>query len=121
MKRKSPELTIPEVLECLRRNLYSVDLERGIIYRRNGKPLHTEPDKNRGALHVRIWFGGRRRMCPVAALVWMVGANDVVPPNYEVHHRDENILNNSWENLVCLHKSDHHKIHELISSTETPF
>lgn len=46
-------------------------------------------------------------------LVWMVHIGNI-PPEHEIHHIDMNKGNNRIENLMCLHKSDHLKLHALI-------
>lgn len=43
-------------------------------------------------------------------LVWE-RAHGPIPRNYDVHHKDQNKLNYSLENLELLSKSDHKKLH----------
>src|SRR5579859_3333497 len=38
--------------------------------------------------------------------------NGPIPKGHDIHHADENPLNNSKENLVCLTKSEHRKAHK---------
>lgn len=57
----------------------------------------------------------------VSQLVWMYFSNSVIPHNFEIHHIDENILNNSYDNLLCLHYADHRKFHKKQLFEEAPF
>ncbi len=41
----------------------------------------------------------------------------LIPENHEVHHRDENKLNNDISNLECLHYTAHGRIHKPIYQT----
>lgn len=43
-------------------------------------------------------------------LIWTYCVGDI-PKGYEIHHIDKNKSNNSVDNLQCLSKSDHQKIH----------
>ena len=37
----------------------------------------------------------------------------IIPPGYDVHHKDENSMNNDPSNLVMLLKADHMRLHML--------
>lgn len=37
--------------------------------------------------------------------------NGKIPDGWDVHHKDENKLNNTPENFECLLKADHTKLH----------
>ena len=57
------------------------------------------------------WKYGRR--CKGTSLhraVWEY-YNGEIPKGYDIHHIDGNPLNNSIENLSCVSKSEHQKIH----------
>lgn len=56
----------------------------------------------------RIWHGGRYRM--EHDVVWEV-ANGPIPDGYEVHHRDENPINNDLGNLQLLTRLEHKRLH----------
>ena len=38
-------------------------------------------------------------------------ANGLIPPGYEIHHKDFNKANNDLSNLELLTESEHHKLH----------
>ena len=44
--------------------------------------------------------------------------NGKIPKGYEIHHKDGNRANNTIENLQCLSKSEHQKLHSEILSDE---
>lgn len=41
-----------------------------------------------------------------------------IPIEYEIHHKDLNRENNSIDNLICLTRSEHHKIHSELLTEE---
>ena len=51
--------------------------------------------------------------CPkVRAHVWVWRkTNGSIPKTHHVHHKDGNKSNNNINNLECLHRSDHFKVH----------
>lgn len=51
----------------------------------------------------------------------MAGALRTVPDDFEIHHIDEDRYNDSFDNLVALHKMDHEKIHALRRHAESEF
>ena len=55
---------------------------------------------------------GRRRTIVRNKLVWLSGARREVPDGFEIHHRDENRLNDEWSNLICIYGDDHRKLHD---------
>lgn len=73
----------------------------GILYRllSRGRYYLSQSTTNEGrkgakGLHVAIWeyFSGQK-----------------VPKGYEIHHKDGNPLNNDFDNLECLSRSEHRK------------
>ena len=56
---------------------------------------------------------GRRRTIRRAKLVWLSGARRLIPDGFEIHHKDENRLNDEWSNLICIYGDDHRKLHEV--------
>jgi len=56
----------------------------------------------------RIWCADRYRM--EHDVVWE-GSNGPIPEGYEVHHRDEDPLNNEIGNLQLLTRLEHKRLH----------
>lgn len=69
----------------------------GVVYHQNSKGYFLHNDS---LLHRVVWefFFGE------------------IPDGYEIHHRDHNPANNQIENLQCLTKSEHHKLHAAAMS-----
>ena len=53
-----------------------------------------------------VYFDGVIRTIKYHKYIWE-SVNGPIPSGYEIHHKDENKLNNSLDNLECLTKSDH--------------
>jgi len=51
---------------------------------------------------------------PCHRIIWEQDVGPI-PKGFEIHHVDGNKLNNSFDNLQCLSKSDHMKLHALLS------
>lgn len=106
-----------EVLALFRDGTYRADLSTGVIYGRSGKPLKTylngTPEGEGLYSFIALYNAetGKRKDIAVHRVVWMVGANAVIPRNFEVHHEDGDTNNNTFDNLFCLHKRDHGKVH----------
>ena len=64
-----------------------------------------------GDLRVDLRYKNKRRSVNVSHLVWMDNTHKVIPQDFEIHHRDEDSSNNSWNNLLCVHSLDHQKLH----------
>ena len=59
----------------------------------------------------------------MSRVVWMVGNDRPLPEGgvgWEVHHRDENAINNAFDNLVLVWNNDHKKLHRN-EPEEIPF
>jgi len=54
--------------------------------------------------------GHYRSTIPLHRAVWAY-YNGEIPPDYDIHHIDENPANNDIANLQCLTKSEHMRIH----------
>ena len=44
-------------------------------------------------------------------LVWMIANGKTIPQGYDIHHLDENNMNNDSDNLVCIPKDIHYLYH----------
>ncbi len=53
----------------------------------------------------------RGRYCPEHHLVWWQNTGEVVPPGYEIHHKDKNKQHNVFDNLELLSSEEHRKLH----------
>ncbi len=63
----------------------------------------------RWILQFRAW--GHRRTIVRSKLVWMAKERRILPPDWEVHHKDEDRYNDVASNLEAMHKDDHLKLH----------
>lgn len=123
------EMTNRELLAALLdETKYRIDDEKGEIYSTHtGNPLYrTQPKRGDGTRegeqgdYVRITYKGKRRHVSVCRCIWMYSRRCVVPRKCEIHHANEYHDDNHWENLVCIHKKDHHLVHKLLSGS-APF
>lgn len=78
----------------------------GIKFRRypNSKRLHDRNYYRPAANYIKAGIGYLHRE------IWRT-IHGEIPDGYDIHHKDENPLNNRPDNLVCLSKSDHAKLH----------
>ncbi len=119
---RNGKLTQKDILGLLRIGKYSVDFETGDIYGQGGKLLKSQTGNSEPYLYINLYDTGKRIAIVVHKLVWMAGTMSTVPRNFEIHHRDLDPTNNSFNNLICVHKIDHAKLHsEYIEDDETPF
>jgi hypothetical protein len=78
---------------------YKVDLDKGIVYRLDGKPM--KPYKNEGGyLRVSIFYKGKQKIFYVHQVIAYMGGLDML--NKTVNHIDGNKENNSIANLETL-------------------
>lgn len=100
------------------------------VYRRgNPKPLtqyiSTRNRMEGGDPRVHLRYQNKRISVHVSQLTWMSTTMDVIPPDFQIHHIDGDPLNNSYDNLVCIHKDDHIKLHrklgDIPDDEEIPF
>lgn len=77
----------------------------GIKYRLmgNGRYYLSQSNSNAG----RIGAKG------LHVAIWEYYSNKKVPKGYVVHHKDGNYKNNTFENLECISKEEHFKLHHL--------
>lgn len=98
-----------EILTAIKSGKYRVCTTSGNVY--NGRGRIITPFTTHGRVWVRLYFRRKRKAIGVSRLLWMQETGDIIPANFEVHHMDQDETNNSWENLLCIHKSDHRKLH----------
>lgn len=111
-------LSQKEVLSLLRSGRYVVNLSTGEVMNRMGTTVTPFYDEY-GRKFVRLYGLDKRKAIAVSRLLWMAATNSPIPRNFEIHHRDEDPSNDCWDNLICLHKSDHLKMHN--EKLEIPF
>lgn len=116
------KVTRQEILEWLQSGAFSI--ADGQVYTRSGRQLAQRINKRRRCEHgdprVDLIYGGKRVSMHVSQLVWMWGTNSVIPDGYEIHHRDEDCMNNSFDNLIAVHPIDHAKLHAQVEEA-VPF
>lgn len=107
-------LTNRDIIKLLRHKVYAIDPDTGTVSQGWGdfKTLRPYVGNKEGHLFIRLYFGGKRKTIAVSRLVWMAVTLCPIPPEFEIHHRDEQPDNNNWRNLLCYHKLDHRKIHD---------
>lgn len=117
-------MTSQEVLGLLRSGTYRVDVETGGVFGRKGEPVTPYASGSKGYLFVRLYavIRGQRKTKTIAVqrLVWMAATGEPIPAGFEVHHEDEEVQSNGFENLLCLHRLDHRKKHRA-SEEPVPF
>ena len=59
----------------------------------------------------RVWCTTERRYRMEHNVVWERSTGQRIPLGHEIHHRDENPLNNSIDNLQLLSRLDHKRVH----------
>jgi hypothetical protein len=122
-----PRLNNKEIIQLFRDGFYKVDLEKGIVIGKSGKPLKPKMGgRTKQYLKIRMYHEGRVRELPLAHAVWLAGSMRDIPEGFEIHHKDTNLEHNWWTNLFCLFELDHRKLHnghKLLDEPEeeTPF
>lgn len=115
-------VTRQEILSWLLAGAFYV--RDGHVYTRQGRQLAQRINKRRGCEHgdarVDLFHAGKRKSIHVSHLVWMSHTKTVIPEGFEVHHRNEDPLDNAFENLVVVHWMDHNKLHAGVNE-EVPF
>lgn len=107
-------MTDRQLIRLFRDGLYRCDPTTGHVFGPRGElPLRTFPN-HQGRLFVRIYRIPNYRTIAVSRVVWMSQTLSRVPREFEIHHRDGNPTNNSWQNLYCLHVLDHRKLHTTL-------
>lgn len=109
----NPYISDEEILYLLLNGTYRVDLAEGKIYGKNGIEITQEASgKNNEYVSVRIKTRRLRRKIQVSTLVWMAGTQSTKPNGWQIHHFDEDTSHNAFDNLICLHPTDHRKYHK---------
>jgi HNH endonuclease len=67
---------------------------------------------NGGKTHRRYFSGSEPRSGFLHRHIWE-DEKGPIPPGYEIHHKDENTLNNNISNLECITKKEHRNKHLL--------
>lgn len=123
--RYRPIMSIKEVVQLLKLNVYHIDTECGVVTNQKGKQLTPYVGNDEGHLFIRIYhtFDSVKKVKTIAVhrLVWMVVTQQPIPYGFEIHHRDEDTKNNAWDNLLCVHALDHKKLHGVVTEEEIPF
>lgn len=112
---KRPRITDEEFFELFKNGTYKADLDEGIVYGRDGKPIAIHyGGRQEGKRHfVRLYLEQRIRVIPVSHVIWMLGAGRSIPDGFEIHHKDLDPSHNWWDNLFCLCEPDHKKLHRV--------
>lgn len=113
-------LSQEEILDLLQSGVYSACPETGTVRNRRGRVITPFTD-DYGRRFVRLYYRRKRKAIVVSRLVWMSVAGCVIPDGFEVHHRDHEVTNDVWRNLILLHRLDHRKLHEDDEDDEIPF
>ena len=115
-------VTKQDILDWLRARVFII--VDGEIYSRKGRRLVQRINKRKRCEHgdprVDLVYGGHRVSVHVSHLIWMWHTNCVLPDGFEIHHRDEDPMNNNWSNLIAVHPDDHTKLHAN-AQVEVPF
>lgn len=112
MNGKYKTATIEEVFDWLQEGIFVV--RNGEVFKGEKQLAQRVNLRNRcehGDARVDLFHNRKRRSCHVSQLVWMVTTWQPIPPNFEIHHRDEDCNNNEPGNLICVHRLDHPKLH----------
>ena len=81
-----------------------------IIYK--GQKYYRDPNSSRRQHRVYYWKHDKWKEPPVS-LHRQIYIDEVgpIPEGYNIHHKDENTLNNELDNLECLSQEEHRKRH----------
>ena len=74
--------------------------------RKRGGPLYSD---RRGYLHT---YGRGHEHCWIHRARWEA-KHGTIPKNYDVHHIDGDVGNNSIDNLACMLHGEHIRLHRL--------
>jgi hypothetical protein len=84
--------------------------------------INNRQRSERGDPRVDVCYDSKKISIHISHLVWMFYTDCVLPEDFEIHHLDENPLNNIYHNIIAVHKKDHLKIHLIEESLEdAPF
>jgi hypothetical protein len=80
------------------------------------KELAQRGNKRKGSdiadPRTELQFQNNRVSINISHLSWMDFTRQILPQDFEIHHLDENPLNNHPSNLIAVHKLDHLKLHQ---------
>lgn len=68
------------------------------------------------------WFAGRvgsRHVFQHSAIWCAFSGRTAVPAGYCIHHCDQDKVNNSYQNLICVSLRDHQKLHAWLEGATT--
>jgi hypothetical protein len=110
------------ILDLIRSGKYRVSSDTGEVFGRfKDKPL-TPYSKPCGHRFIRIYHAGKsKKITAVARVIWMACTGKTIPEGFEIHHLNNDNTDDSWKNLVCVHKEDHKKLHAHDKSEPVPF
>lgn len=78
----------------------------------NKRGKHRKVSMNRsGHLQVGLYYDGKVNIKKIHRLVYELFISDI-PDGYDVHHKDENKLNNHYNNLEIIYHNEHTKLHK---------
>lgn len=116
-------VTKKDILKWLAKGVFCVG-DDGEIYTEAGRKLAQRINKRKRCEHgdprVDLYHKGKRASVHVSHLIWMWNTNIALPDGFEIHHRDEDPMNNNFSNLIAVHPLDHTKLHAE-SQEEVPF
>lgn len=124
MKKTRYQKMPPDVLlDLILSDKYLIDLDLGIVQSTiTKKELYTFRNKRWGNhLFIRLYCGSYRKGISVSRVIWIKGSGCLIPEGWEIHHINENPLDNRFENLCCLHPIDHKKRHQAQEQENAPF
>ena len=106
-------LTDEEILALFEKGQYQANLKTGEIYSKERDKLKIRATRGREKeyLSVRFYKAPKTKEISVGRLIWMLGTGSLIPEGFEIHHKDGNPQNNSFDNLYALHPIDHLKLH----------
>lgn len=120
---RGKRLSYEEVLQAFSEGLYRADLTNGIIY--SGitlQPLRIgRVGRSKEYFAVKLYCRGKAIHIKRSRVIWMVGTGCVIPPGFEVDHDNGDPEDDSFDNLICLHKLDHRKRRHTPVEDEVPF
>lgn len=112
------------VLRWFKKGVFRIDLNTGTV-RKGDKILAVRLNKRnrseRGDLRVDLSHENCNFSINISHLAWMVSTGRVIPKDFEIHHIDEDPMNNKPENLVCVYRHDHSKLHPSPEPEYVPF
>lgn len=123
-RNKYKPMTKREIIKLFRKGVYRVDLDTGEVF--NGRGRKIKARRSHSALRhwrVDLYDGETGKFATpfLHQVVWMFGTMHPIPKGWEVHHRDEDVDNNTFNNLICLHTLDHLKFHYTEELDDVPF